>query len=483
MVFSSLLFIFLFLPLNLLAYSFAGSIKAKNIIMLVFSLIFYACGEPVYVLLLIFMTLADYLFALGIEKQAERSVKAKLLVAGMLFVNLGLLAVFKYGSFILSNLKILTGFPKVVPNILLPIGISFYTFQLISYVVDVYRKEVEAQKDFFKLLLYVSLFHQCIAGPIVRYKDVSRQIESRRVSKLETAEGIRRFTYGLAKKSVLANACSAACEALITSDVSGKAAAAVGKESSVLALWLGIFAYGLQIYLDFSAYSDMAIGMGKMIGFHYRENFNYPYVSKSVSEFWRRWHISLGSFFRDYVYIPLGGSKKGTLRTVINLFVVWFLTGLWHGASWNYVLWGLYFFVFIMLEKLFLQKLLIKNSIVAHIYLLLAVFFGWILFRFRNLSAVLNVLKGMFGAFGNKLYDFESLTIAGQYAFIILFSVLVCTPLFKKTNTVLFEKAIGNGALKTAYFILRLLLPLGLLFISVAALAGDSYNPFIYFQF
>ena len=218
MVFSSLLFIFLFLPLNLLAYSFAGSIKAKNIIMLVFSLIFYACGEPVYVLLLIFMTLADYIFALGIEKQAERSVKAKLLVAGMLFVNLGLLAVFKYGSFILSNLKILTGFPKAVPNILLPIGISFYTFQLISYVVDVYRKEVEAQKDFFKLLLYVSLFHQCIAGPIVRYKDVSKQIESRRVSKLETAEGIRRFTYGLAKKSVLANACSAACEALITSD-------------------------------------------------------------------------------------------------------------------------------------------------------------------------------------------------------------------------------------------------------------------------
>ena len=293
MVFSSLLFIFLFLPLNLLAYSFAGSIKAKNIIMLIFSLIFYACGEPVYVLLLIFMTLADYLFALGIEKQEERSVKAKLLVAGMLFVNLGLLAVFKYGSFILSNLKILTGFPKVIPNILLPLGISFYTFQLISYVIDVYRKEVEAQKDFFKLLLYVSLFHQCIAGPIVRYKDVSKQIESRRVSKLETAEGIRRFTYGLAKKSVLANACSAVCEALITSNVSGKAAAAIGKETSVLALWLGIFSYGLQIYLDFSAYSDMAIGLGRMFGFHFMENFRYPYISRSITDFWRRWHISL----------------------------------------------------------------------------------------------------------------------------------------------------------------------------------------------
>ncbi len=483
MVFSSLLFIFFFLPLNLLTYSIAGSIKAKNIVMLVFSLIFYACGEPVYVLLLVFMTLADYLCANYIDKQEFKSIKAKCGVAAMLVINLGLLAVFKYGSFLLSNLKFLTGFPKTVPSIILPIGISFYTFQLISYVVDVYRKEVPAQRNFAKLLLYVSLFHQCIAGPIVRYKDINEQLENRKISKLEVAEGIRRFTYGLAKKAVLANACSALCDALLGTAVTGKAAVNIGKQTSILGLWVGIFAYALQIYLDFSAYSDMAIGMGKMIGFKYRENFNYPYISKSVTEFWRRWHISLGSFFRDYVYIPLGGNRKGALKTALNLLTVWFLTGLWHGASWNYVLWGLYFFVFILIEKIFLLKPLEKSKVVSHIYLCLVILFGWVLFRFRNLTAVINVLKGMFGAYSNKFFDFETLTYIGQYAFIIIFSAAACTPLFKYLNNKIFDKAFEKPTFKPIYFIARILLPFALLFVSVAALAGDSYNPFIYFQF
>ena len=476
MVFSSLFFLYLFLPLNLVVYYFAKTIKAKNIVMLTFSMVFYAWGEPIYVLLLLFMALCDWLLSLYIEKQAPHTIKAKLGLALMVLVNLGLLGFFKYGAFLLDNIGIVTGRDLGTLNIILPIGISFYTFQLMSYVIDVYRGDVPAQKKFWMLLLYVSLFHQCIAGPIVRYKDVCVELAERRVTAQDIADGIWRFCFGLAKKAILANACGNIADKLL---VSGDALS----ESSVLALWIGVLAYSLQIYLDFSAYSDMAIGMGRMIGIHYLENFDYPYISRSVTEFWRRWHISLGSFFRDYVYIPLGGNRKGKLRTYFNLFVVWFLTGLWHGASWNFVLWGLYFFVFILLEKLFLQRILSKDRIVSHIYLVIIVYFGWILFKFDNMKDIFTVLGGMFGLNGNAFTNFETTTILSSNIFILIFCIVVSTPAIRKIGGLIRYTYMDKKAVSWIYNIGRIAIPLILLLLSTAALVGDSYNPFLYFQF
>ena len=476
MVFSSLFFLYLFLPLNLVVYYFAKTTKARNIVMLIFSLIFYAWGEPLYVLLLLFMAVSDWLISLYIEKQVPHSIKAKLGLFAMAIVNLGLLGFFKYGTFILENVGYILGKNLGTLSIVLPIGISFYTFQLISYVVDVYRGDVPAQKNFAMLLLYVSLFHQCIAGPIVRYRDVCTELTKRRATAQDIAEGIWRFCFGLAKKAILANACGNIADSLL---VSGDKLS----NSSVLALWIGVLAYSLQIYLDFSAYSDMAIGMGRMIGIHYLENFDYPYVSRSVTEFWRRWHISLGSFFRDYVYIPLGGNRKGKLRTYLNLFIVWFLTGLWHGASWNFVLWGLYFFVFIFLEKLFLNRVLSKDRIVSHIYLIIIVFFGWILFKFENMNDMLTVLRGMFGANGNAFTDFETTTLVSSNIFIIIFCAAVSTPIVRKIGSLIRYTHMDKKMVSALYTVGRIAIPLILLLLSTAALVGDSYNPFLYFQF
>lgn len=470
MVFSSLFFVFLFLPLNLLIYRFMPSLKARNIVMLVFSLIFYAWGEPIYVLLLIFMALADWLIALYIERQKSRSGRAKFGLFMMCVVNLGLLGVFKYGGFILGNIQYFTGFPQKIPEILLPIGISFYTFQLVSYVVDVYRGEVPAQKKFWMLLLYVSLFHQCIAGPIVRYKDVCEELLERRATLQDIADGIWRFSFGLAKKAILANACGDVADTLLP-------------QNNSLALWVGMFAYALQIYLDFSAYSDMAIGMGRMIGIHYLENFDYPYISRSVTEFWRRWHMSLGSFFRDYVYIPLGGNRKGSVHTYLNLFIVWFLTGLWHGASWNFVLWGLYFFIFLVIEKIGLLKLLSKAKIVSHIYLALIVYFGWILFRFTDVNSIVNAFKTMFLVGDVSFTSFETTTVVLSNMFILLFSAIVSTPVVKRIGEILRYSYMDKTVMSVLYAIGRILIPVLLLILSTAALVGDSYNPFLYFQF
>lgn len=476
MVFSSLFFLYLFLPINLIVYYFAKSTKARNIVMLIFSLIFYAWGEPIYVLLLIFMTIADWLISLYIEKQTPHGARAKLGLVMMAVVNLGLLGFFKYGSFVLENIGLLVGRDLGTLNIILPIGISFYTFQLISYVVDVYRGDVSAQKNFSTLLLYVCLFHQCIAGPIVRYKDISEELENRRATGQDIADGIWRFSFGLAKKAILANAMGSIADRLL---VGGEAMS----NSSALALWIGVLSYSLQIYLDFSAYSDMAIGMGRMIGIHYLENFDYPYISRSVTEFWRRWHISLGSFFRDYVYIPLGGNRKGRMRTYLNLFIVWFLTGLWHGASWNFVLWGLYFFIFILLEKIFLHRILSKDRIISHIYLVLIVYFGWILFRFDNMNDIFTVLRGMFCANGNAFTDFETNTILTSNMFILAFCALVSTPIVRKVGSLVRYTHMDKKFVSTIYIVGRISIPLILLLLSTAALVGDSYNPFLYFQF
>lgn len=478
MVFSSLFFLYFFLPFNLMIYYFAKSTKAKNIIMLIFSLVFYAWGEPIYVLLLILMTLCDWLISLYIGRQVMHSAKAKLGLAMMAVVNLGLLGVFKYGSFVLENIGMVTGKNLGGFDIALPIGISFYTFQLISYVVDVYRGDVPTQKNFATLLLYVSLFHQCIAGPIVRYKDICAELYERRVTAQDVADGIWRFCFGLAKKAILANACGHIADTLLSTSENTTLA-----QNSILALWIGVLGYSLQIYFDFSAYSDMAIGMGRMIGIHYRENFDYPYISRSVTEFWRRWHISLGSFFRDYVYIPLGGNRKGKLCTYFNLFIVWFLTGLWHGASWNFVLWGLYFFVFILIEKLFLMRVFAKDRFVSHIYLVIVVYFGWILFRFDNMADILDVLKGMFGMSGNAFTDFETTTFVKSKIFILILCVILSTPIVKKIGGLLRYTYMDKKAIAAVYSIGRITIPIILLLLSTAALVGDSYNPFLYFQF
>lgn len=480
MVFSNLLFVFAFLPLNLICYFLARDIKTKNTVMLVFSLVFYAWGEPIYILLMLFMAFTDWFLCLQIEKSEGIYKRKRLFIFLIVFVNLLLLGIFKYGSFILTNLNLLTGFPKVIPTISLPIGISFYTFQLLTYCIDVYKGKVPAQKNFATLLLYVSMFHQCIAGPIVRYSDVCAELEERRASYSDIFEGINRFAVGLFKKALLANTCALIVSKLLVEDGGDTLVLA---ERSSLALWVGVLAFSLQIYLDFSAYSDMAIGMGRMIGIHYIENFNFPYISASVSEFWRRWHISLGSFFRDYVYIPLGGSRKGALRTVFNLLVVWALTGLWHGASWNFVLWGLYFFIFIALEKLFLGRVLKKIPIIAHIYLLAVVFFGWILFKFESLSDIWVVLKGMFCQNGNPFSDFESFAVVKNYIIFLIFAILCSTPVFKSIYKGFETAAIRSTFVFVIYTVVSVLIPVALMFISVTALIGNSYNPFLYFRF
>ncbi len=489
MVFSNLLFVFAFFPLCMLFYVLARGIRAKNAVLLLFSLLFYAWGEPVYVLLLLAMAFFDWMFARLIERHSGYR-RCKLWMFLACVVDLGLLGVFKYGTFTLTNLHSLIGFPAVVPQILLPIGISFYTFQLLSYVADVYRGDVPAQRSFFRLLLYVSLFHQCIAGPIVRYSDVSEELLLRHVSSEDVSEGITRFTVGLGKKVLLANVCAVIADTYLPADGLSATAADVAAAASAIAsqpvslLWLGALAYMLQIYLDFSAYSDMAIGMGRMVGFHYLENFDYPYRSRSITEFWRRWHMSLGSFFRDYVYIPLGGSRRGMLRTIRNLLVVWALTGLWHGASWNFVLWGLYYFVFLMLEKLFLKRLLDRlPSLFSWLYSMVVVFFGWILFRFRDLSLVWLTLCGLFGQNGNALTSFEANTVWLNYAFFLPVAILAVTPLVHAVNLALKRHAPASGGARVVLGIVHIFAPVLLLALSAFALVGNSYNPFLYFQF
>lgn len=486
MVFSNLLFIYAFLPLCMLFYILPKSITAKNITLLVFSLIFYTWGEPIYVLLLILMTFFDWFFGILIEKAQTKTIKRLFLFFACL-VNIGLIGYFKYTGFILTNVQSVFGIPEVIPQIALPIGISFYTFQLLSYVVDVYRNEVKAQKNFFWLLLYSSLFYQCIAGPIVRYSDVQREITERKSSFNDVSEGITRFTVGLGKKALLANTCGSLSDNLLVADSliasSPDVALAELSSRSVAGIFFGVLFYMLQIYLDFSAYSDMAIGMGRMVGFHFKENFLYPYTAKSVTDFWRRWHISLSTFFRDYVYIPLGGNRKGKFNTYRNLLIVWFLTGLWHGASWNFILWGLFFFVFLVIEKLGFSKLLDKiPAFFSHAYLLVVVYFGWILFCFSDFRFIPVVIKGLFGLNGNPIIDFETRTLLISNVIFIIVALFSVTPLVKRIAA----KAKDSESMsfgRFIYAVTNILAPIVLLLLSTLALIGDSYNPFLYFQF
>ena len=480
MVFSSLIFLYAFLPLSLAVYALCRSLRAKNISLLVFSLIFYAWGEPVYVLLLMAMALFDWYFALRVQRAQREEKNAKLWVALACVVNLGLIGFFKYAGMVCS---IFGDVPAFVQRIALPLGISFYTFQLLSYVVDVYRGDAEAQDKYWHVLLYAALFHQCIAGPIVRYKTIAKELFDGRDETTDRARGCTRFAVGLAKKTVLANACGALADSLLLTDAAIGSASQLAENlaalsnTPALALWIGIIAYAFQIYFDFSAYSDMAIGMGQMIGLHYLENFNYPYISRTATEFWRRWHMSLGTFFRDYVYIPLGGNRKGKARTYLNLAVVWFLTGFWHGASWNYILWGVYFLILLVIEKAFLLRLLEKAPrIVGHLYALLFIGFGWIIFAYKDLPAGLSVFLALFGIGTSTLAVPSGMYTVLRALPLLAICIIGATPLPARLFAALRRRATAvRGAVPVLCCLCMLL--------STAYLVDSTFSPFLYFEF
>ena len=473
MVFSSLLFLFLFLSLTMTVYLLVSDSK-RNLVLLISSLIFYAWGGPAYLLLLLSETGISWLCALKIQSSRKRK-KRKMWLIIEIVALLGLLGFFKYLPLFASTLRFISGFPEFIPEIVLPIGISFYTFQLLSYVIDVYRHEVPAQTKFSRLLLYSSLFHQCIAGPIVRYKTVADEIEHRRVSYNEIYSGIRRFSIGLAKKAILANGVASIADSLASCDPDTLV------NTPVLGIWLGLFCYMLQIYLDFSAYSDMAIGMGQMVGFHYLENFNYPYMANSVQDFWRRWHISLSTFFRDYVYIPLGGNRGGTLTYVRNMITVWFLTGLWHGASWNFIFWGLYYLCFLLMEKFVIRQRIPDGW--NRLYTLSVVFFGWILFRYQDFEVLGQALAGMFALNANRWFSWAVWSTFISNIFLILAAVIGCTNIGVLAERILARLGVTNRICFVLYQAEQLLLPIVLLSLSALALIGSVYNPFLYFQF
>ncbi len=483
MVFSSLFFVFVFLVLCYGLYMAMPSMRARNGVLLVFSLVFYAWGGPPLVLLLCLETFICFVGAHLIWAQGEEPRRGKGFLVLTVGLCLAILVIYKYTGFFADSISWLAGVENRLPAVALPIGISFYTFQLISYVVDVYRRETPPQRSYAKLLLYAALFHQCIAGPIVRYTDVARELERRSMTLDGAFRGMVRFTIGLSKKAVLANTCALVADTLLAPD---KLTAGAVSSLSVL---LGVSAYMLQIYLDFSAYSDMAIGMGWMIGFHFKENFNYPYTADSVTDFWRRWHMSLSSFFRDYVYIPLGGNRCSRGRHILNLVIVWALTGFWHGASWNFVLWGLYFVLFLILEKFVFGWTKVGVGLtrqLRRLYTLAVVWFGWMLFRFDDMALLGDALKCLFG-FGNGFGDITARTTFLNYLLLLVVSVVACTPILPCLSRRLSETATGDGVLAPlARGILNAVAvagPVILLILAIMAMVGDNYNPFLYFRF
>ncbi|MCS7459641.1 MBOAT family protein [Paenibacillus doosanensis] len=468
MVFSSLIFLFLFLPLALGLY-YSVPHGWRNMMLLAASLVFYAWGEPVYVFLMIFSTVFDYANGLLIDKFRERAAAARLIFIGSIAVNIGVLCFFKYAGFLAENLHRLTGLSLQVSDLPLPVGISFYTFQTMSYVIDVYRNQVPVQRNLISFGAYVAMFPQLVAGPIVKYGDIAGQLGMRKITLARFGEGAELFIRGLAKKVLLANNIG-----LLWAEVKATPA----EDLSALSAWLGIIAFTFQIYFDFSGYSDMARGLGRMFGFEFPLNFHYPYTARSITEFWRRWHISLGSWFREYVYIPLGGNRTGPWKRLRNLLVVWLLTGLWHGASWNFVLWGLYFGVFIALEKrLLLPWLAGKPRAVSHVYTMLVVIIGWVWFEFGHLTAAGGFLAAMFGLGGHGWADRQSWYDLSMYGMLFLILALCATPLPGQALLRLRGKLgrIGAAAVPLLYG--------GCLFVSTAYLVNATYNPFLYFRF
>lgn len=465
MYFSSLIFLFLYLPLVLLCYYILPT-KARNFFLLIVNMIFYGWGEPVFILIMLLSITVNYICGIFIEKYRSNERRAKAFVVLSVVISLGLLGIFKYTNFLtglLRQIPFLSFLPKT--NIALPIGISFYTFQAMSYTIDVYRGDTEAQKSLVNFGTYVSFFPQLIAGPIVRYRDIAYQLDHRKENGTQFANGIRRFIVGLGKKVLIANQVGMYWDMLRP----------LANEGGILCAWLGIIGYALQIYFDFSAYSDMAIGLGRMFGFEFIENFNYPYISKSITEFWRRWHISLSTWFRDYVYIPLGGNRCKLPRHIFNLFVVWTLTGFWHGANTNFILWGIFFFVILIAEKFLYGNLLKKlPSFIGHIYSLVVIMLSWVLFYFESSSELVQYLYNMF-SLKNGIISHDALSITIGFLPLLAAGIIGSTPIMK----LIYDKIKGNKL----YNIVEIVLCVGVLAVCTASLVSQSYNPFLYFRF
>ncbi|WP_141499634.1 MBOAT family O-acyltransferase [Paenibacillus luteus] len=458
MVFSSLLFLFLFLPAVLLLY-FVSPWRLKNLVLFVTSLIFYAWGEPVYIAIMLLSTVTDYGFGLLLSNSKRSSLQRKWIVVASIAVNLTLLGYFKYADFLIQNVNGLLGTQIPLTELALPIGISFYTFQSMSYIIDIYRGTAKAQRNWLDFATFVALFPQLVAGPIVQYSTIAEQLRHRTVSTELFAEGVRRFIIGLAKKVLLANNIGLLWHTISSSSIDSLPA---------LTAWLGIIAFAFQIYFDFSGYSDMAIGLGLMFGFRFNENFNRPYTAQSITDFWRRWHISLSTWFRDYVYIPLGGNRKGPWKQLRNIMIVWLLTGIWHGASWNFLLWGLYFGVILVFEKwLGLRWLERMPASVRHLYALLLILIGWVFFAFDELPAMGAYFAAMFGA--NSLWNQESLYLLYTNAILIALLVVASMPKRKKDYGLWPAVQLGWHA--------------ALFLMSVAYLVDATFNPFLYFRF
>ena len=466
MLFSSIPFLYYFLPIVLILYFIAPKVL-KNSVLLISSLVFYAWGEPKYIFLMIATVLSGYALGLLIEKFRGKAL-SKVFLGLALLIDLGALAYFKYADFFIENFNAVTGLSVPLLKIALPIGISFYTFQILSYNIDVFRGTVKAQRNPINLATYVALFPQLIAGPIVRYKDIETQLTQRKHSFSKASEGIRRFIIGLSKKIILANTLGELCDIFMQSG-----------DKSVAFYWLFAISYMLQIYFDFSGHSDMAIGLGKILGFEFMENFNYPFISSSITEFWRRWHISLGTWFRDYVYIPMGGNRVGKLRLLINIFTVWFLTGFWHGAEWTFAIWGLYFGVFLTIEKFFLTDFLKKNKVISYIYTFFLVAISFVLFSAGDMKQAVSYIGGLFGAGNTPLVSNEFLYYFKSFGTVILIGIIGATPLPKK----IIEKLSINDGFEKAWEIIEIPLLVALLIVSTAYLADGSFNPFLYFRF
>ncbi len=465
MVFSSLIFLFVFLPFVLAVYYITPR-KFRNLTLFIVDLVFYAWGEPWLIVLMLVSIMLNYTAGILIGINREKKNLSKFIFILAVILNLGLLGFFKYIGFIGETLNMVMPFLNIpILEIALPIGISFYTFQTMSYTIDVYKNTVKVQKNIITFGTYVSLFPQLIAGPIVRYEDVAEQLMHRKETLQEFTDGVKLFLIGLSKKVLLANEMGNLWDAVRES----------GAQSGALGSWVGIIAYTFQIYFDFCGYSEMAMGLGKMFGFDFLKNFDYPYISKSITEFWRRWHISLGTWFREYVYIPLGGNRKGLSRQIINIAVVWFLTGLWHGASWNFILWGLYFGVLLMIEKLFMLKVLKKApAVIAHIYSIIIILFGWVLFYFEDLGEMGVFLSRMFGSDGFMMSGDISTTII-SYIPLLIAAAVTSTPLISKLYHRIKNKPVLY-IIDNASCVLALLL-------CTAALVSSDYNPFLYYKF
>ena len=476
MLFSSISFLYYFLPITLIFYLIVPK-HMKNGTLLIASLIFYAWGEPKYVLLMMVSIIVGYIAGRLIETFYDKSY-SKYVLAAAILIHLGCFVYFKYTDFILKNMNRCIGTEFSMLKIALPIGISFYTFQILSYEIDVYRGKVKSQKNILRLATYIAMFPQLVAGPIVRYSDIEDQLENRIGISLQclirkdkegaedVAYGIRRFILGFGKKVLIANTLGELCEIV-----------KVSEDLSILYFWLYAVTFTLHVYYDFSGYSDMAIGLGRIFGFHFMENFNYPYISKSVTEFWRRWHRSLGQWFRDYVYIPLGGNRCSKKRWLLNLGFVWFLTGLWHGAEWNFALWGLYFAVLLILEKLWIGKWLEKHANVGHVYTCLMVIVGFVLFNAANLSEAASFLGGMFGIGNYSMVSMEFNYYFKSFAVILVIAAIGATPIVSNVAKKI-EKHIGN---KTIY--IEFICLIGIMLLSTASLVDGSFNPFLYFRF